>query len=232
MAIRVVAFDAYGTLFDVYSVGALLESHYPGHGATIAAVWRDKQIEYTRLISLSDPDLQTGSRFYRSFWDLTRLALRYALAKQGLATSEATERSLMQAYEQLQAFAENQAVLVEIKERGLSTAILSNGSPEMLNGAVSHAGLAPWIDQVLSVDVLRQYKTMPITYAMVTDAFSVSPSEVLFVSGNGWDIMGANWFGFQTCWINRAGLPLETLGPPPHHQGKDLMAVLQALATQ
>lgn len=229
MSIRVVAFDAYGTLFDVYSVGALLERHYPGQGATLASVWRDKQIEYTRLISLSDPDTPMGSRFYRSFWELTQLALRYALAKQGLPNDEAIERELMAAYGQLQAFAENQAVLTRLKDAGFGTAILSNGSPEMLNGAVSHAGLGPWIDRVLSVDTIRQYKTMPITYAMVTEAFSVKASEVLFVSGNGWDIIGANWFGFQTCWVNRAGLPVETLGSPPHHQGADLTAVLQAV---
>lgn len=230
MSIRVVAFDAYGTLFDVYSVAALLERHYPSQGVTLAAVWRDKQMEYTRLISLSDPTTPSGSRFYQSFWEITRLALRYALAKQGLANEDATERALMQAYGQLQAFAENKAVLSELKALGLSTAILSNGSPEMLNSAVSHAGLTPWIDQVLSVDGLRQYKTMPSTYAMVTQAFSVKPQEVLFVSSNGWDVMGANWFGFETCWVNRAGLPVETLGPPPHYQGSDLTSVLESIS--
>lgn len=230
MSIRVVAFDAYGTLFDVYSVGVLLERQYPGQGTVLASVWRDKQIEYTRLISLSDPNNQTGSRFYRSFWDLTRLALRYALAKQGLVADEATERLLMDAYGQLQAFPENQSVLVSLKSLGLRTAILSNGSPEMLHEAVSHAGLGPWVDRVLSVDGLRQYKTLPSTYAMVTEAFSIAPAEVLFVSGNGWDIMGANWFGFETCWVNRAGLPVETLGAPPNHQGTDLTAVLEVLA--
>jgi 2-haloacid dehalogenase len=230
MSIRVVAFDAYGTLFDVYSVAALLERHYPGQGATLAAVWLEKQMEYTRLISLSDPFTPSGSRFYQSFWDITQLALRYALAKQGLVNEQATERALMDAYGQLQAFAENKAVLIELKALGLNTAILSNGSPEMLNNAVSHAGLAPWIDRVLSVDGLRQYKTMPVTYAMVTEAFSVEPESVLFVSGNGWDIMGANWFGFETCWVNRGALPVETLGPPPDHEGSDLTAVLKAIS--
>ena len=230
MSIQVVAFDAYGTLFDVYSVAALLERHHPGQGATLAAVWRDKQMEYTRLISLSDPFTPTGSRFYQSFWEITRLALRYALAKQGLVNEEATERALMDAYGQLQAFAENKAVLSELKALGFKTAILSNGSPEMLNSAVSHAELTPWIDRVLSVDGLRQYKTMPVTYAMVTEVFSVKPQEVLFVSSNGWDIIGANWFGFETCWVNRGALPVETLGPAPHHQGSDLTTVLESIS--
>lgn len=231
MSIQVVAFDAYGTLFDVYSVSARLEALFPAKGSSIATVWRDKQIEYTRLISLSDPSGQQGSRFYESFWELTRLALEYALAKHDLSADSNVMQSLMDQYGELEAFAENQTVLTAIKEAGLSTAILSNGSPEMLHKAVSHAGLAPWLDKVLSVDELRQYKTLPVTYEMVTQAFAVPASEVLFVSGNGWDIMGANWFGFQTCWINRMGLPQETLGPPPKHQGADLTAVLDALAT-
>ena len=229
MAIKVVAFDAYGTLFDVYSVGARLESLYPGHGSSIASVWRDKQIEYTRLISLSDPNGHNGSQFYQSFWELTRLALRYALAKHALPLDADIEQSLMAQYGKLDAFAENQGVLKALKDAGLKTAILSNGSPDMLGQAVSHAGLEPWLDEILSVDVLRQYKTLPVTYEMVTRAFDVPAASVLFVSGNGWDIMGAHWFGFQTCWINRQGLPVETFGPTPHFQGNDLRAVQQAL---
>lgn len=230
MTIKVVAFDAYGTLFDVYSVSTRLEALFPGMGSSVAMVWRDKQIEYTRLISLSDPAGQKGSRFYRSFWELTRLALQYALAKHDLPADPTTEQSLMDQYSKLEAFAENQAVLTAIKAAGLNTAILSNGSPDMLHQAVSHAGLSPWLDKVLSVHELRQYKTLPMTYELVTQAFDVPASDVLFVSGNGWDIMGANWFGFQTCWINRMGLPQETLGPPPKYQGPNLTAVLDALA--
>ena len=229
MSISVVAFDAYGTLFDVYSVSARLESLYPGHGSSIAGVWRDKQIEYTRLISLSDPAGHDGSRFYQSFWELTRLALRYALAKHAFLLTADTEQSLMVQYGKLEAFAENQGVLKALKDGGLKTCILSNGSPEMLGQAVAHAGFKPWLDHILSVDRLRQYKTLPVTYEMVTHTFAVPVADVLFVSGNGWDIMGAHWFGFQTCWINRQGLPEETLGPRPHYQGSDLRVVQQVL---
>lgn len=222
---RVVVFDAYGTLFDVYSVGALAEHLYPGQGAALSVLWRDKQIEYTRLISLSDPSPQ-GSRHYQSFWEITRAALRYALARLGLAHSAPHEDALMDQYARLSAFAENLQVLQALRERGLATAILSNGSADMLRSAVHSAGMNDWLDAVLSVDDVRQFKTTPTSYQRVLDHFGLAPDQVLFVSSNGWDVMGATWFGFRTLWVNRQGLPPETIGPAPHHTGSDLRAVL------
>ena len=116
--IEVVVFDAYGTLFDVYSIGALAEKLYPGQGAALSVLWRDKQIEYTRLISLSDPNPQ-GSRHYQSFWDITRASLRYALARLGLAHTSANEDALMAQYAQLTAFPENLGVLQALRQRGV-----------------------------------------------------------------------------------------------------------------
>jgi len=160
-SIRVVVFDAYGTLFDVYSIGALAEKLYPGQGAALSVLWRDKQIEYTRLISLSDPDPK-GSRYYQSFWDLTRASLRYALARLGLAHTSANEDALMAQYAELSAFPENLGVLQALRQRGMATAILSNGSPEMLQSAVNTAGMGKLLDAVLSVDNVRQFKTTAV----------------------------------------------------------------------
>jgi 2-haloacid dehalogenase len=227
-SIRVVVFDAYGTLFDVYSIGALAEKLYPGQGAALSVLWRDKQIEYTRLISLSDPNPK-GSRHYQSFWDLTRASLRYALARLGLAHTHANEDALMAQYAQLSAFPENLGVLQSLRQRGMATAILSNGSPEMLQSAVHSAGMSQLLDAVLSVDSVRQFKTTPTSYQIVTDHFGFAPAEVLFVSSNAWDALGATWFGFTTLWVNRQGLPPEAIGPAPHHTGRDLTAVLQVL---
>jgi 2-haloacid dehalogenase len=224
-----VVFDAYGTMFDVYSIGALAEQLYPGQGAALSVLWRDKQIEYTRLISLSDPDPQ-GSRHYQSFWDITRASLRYALARLGLAHTQANEDALMAQYAKLQAFPENLGVLQALRQRGVATAILSNGSPEMLHSAVHSAGMGEWLDVVLSVDRVRQFKTTPTSYQMVTDHFGLAPADVLFVSSNAWDALGATWFGFTTLWVNRQGLPPEAMGPAPHHMGRDLTAVLKVLA--
>ena len=226
--IQAVVFDAYGTLFDVYAIGALAEQLYPSQGAAISVLWRDKQIEYTRLISLSDPSAQ-GSRHYLSFWEITRLALRYALARLGLAHSSAHEAALMGQYAELTAFPENLGVLQSLHARGMATAILSNGSPDMLASAVRSAGMSGLLDAVLSVDSVRQFKTMPSSYQIVLDHFQLTPAEVLFVSSNAWDALGATWFGFATLWVNRQGLPPETLGPAPHFTGRDLREVLRVL---
>jgi 2-haloacid dehalogenase len=226
--IRAVVFDAYGTLFDVYSIGALAEKLYPGQGAALSVLWRDKQIEYTRLISLSDPDAQ-GSKHYQTFWDITRASLRYALARLGLAHTHANEDALMAQYAELTAFPENLGVLQSLRQRGVSTAILSNGSPEMLASAVRSAGMSEVLDAVLSVDSVRQFKTTPTSYQIVTDHFGFAPAEVLFVSSNAWDALGATWFGFTTLWVNRQGLPPEAIGPAPHHTGRNLTDVLKVL---
>ena len=228
MAIQAVVFDAYGTLFDVYSIGALAEKLYPGQGAALSVLWRDKQIEYTRLISLSDPDPK-GSKHYQSFWDITRASLRYSLARLGLVHTSANEDALMAQYAQLTAFPENLGVLQALRHRGVATAILSNGSPEMLQSAVRSAGMSDLLDAVLSVDSVRQFKTTPTSYQMVQDHFGVAPADVLFVSSNGWDALGATWFGFTTLWVNRQGLPAEAIGPAPHHMGRDLGEVLKIL---
>ena len=226
--IRAVVFDAYGTLFDVYSIGALAEQLYPGQGAALSVLWRDKQIEYTRLISLSDPDPK-GSRHYQTFWDITRASLRYALARLGLVHTSANEDALMAQYAQLTAFPENLGVLQALRQRGMATAILSNGSPEMLQSAVRSAGMTELLDAVLSVDRVRQFKTTPTSYQLVQAHLGFAPEDVLFVSSNAWDAMGATWFGFTTLWVNRQGLPPEAIGPAPHHTGRDLTDVLQVL---
>jgi len=226
MVLKVVVFDAYGTLFDVYAIGALAETLYPGQGAALSVLWRDKQIEYTRLISLSDPSAQ-GSKHYLSFWEITRLSLRYALARLGLQHTQANEDALMAQYAELTAFPENLDVLKRLRERGIATAILSNGSPDMLQSAVHSAGMTGLLDAVLSVDGVRQFKTTPSSYQLVLAHFKLPAEEVLFVSSNAWDALGATWFGFTTLWVNRQGLPPETLGPAPHFVGRDLTEVLK-----
>ena len=233
--IKAVVFDAYGTLFDVYSIGALAESLYPTHGAAISTLWRDKQIEYTRLISLSDPHSPAGSRYYLPFWELTRLSLRYTLERLKLTSTVENEDALMGQYAQLTAFPENLGVLQALKAKGMATAILSNGNPEMLSSAVTSAGMKDLLDHVLSVDSIKQFKTSPSSYALVTQYFPVQNDEVLFVSSNAWDALGATWHGFTTMWVNRQGLPHETLGPKPSYTGENLtkvLAVLSVLNTQ
>ncbi len=227
---KVVVFDAYGTLFDVHSVAALAGEMFPGQGAAISTLWRDKQIEYTRLISLSDPVGVGGSRHYLSFWELTRRALQYTLARLQLDSNATTEDRLMAQYAQLSAYPENLQVLQALKARNMPTAILSNGSPDMLASAVESGGMQGMLQAVLSVEAVRQFKTAPQSYDLVLQAFPVTKAEVLFVSSNAWDALGASWFGFQALWVNRQGLPPETIGPPPAFVGTDLRRVLELTA--
>ena len=229
MPFKAVVFDAYGTLFDVYSVQHLAEQLFPGKGAALALAWRDKQIEYTRLITQSDPNEKGGSRFYQPFWELTRHSLEYCLDRLKLDRSAGQAETLMGQYAKLSPFPENLDVLRNIKRHGLTTAILSNGSPQMLESAVLSAGMADVLDHVLSVDGIRLYKTAPQAYALVQQTIALPLEEILFVSSNAWDALGANWFGLRTHWVNRQGLPFEALEPRPDFSGADLRSVIQTL---
>jgi len=230
MSIKAVVFDAYGTLFDVYSIGALAEQLYPSQGAAISVLWRDKQIDYTRLITMSDPHRAEGSRYYQSFWDITRSALLYTLERFKLDAKPEHVDALMGQYAKLTPFSENLGVLQALKQRGITTAILSNGSPEMLHTAVASAGMTDLIDHVISVDPIRLFKTAPEAYGLVQQTISAETQDILFVSSNGWDALGATWFGFTTLWVNRQHLPYETIGPKPTHMGHNLTRVLDVIA--
>jgi len=219
---RAVLFDAYGTLFDVYSVGLLAEQLFPGHGQQLSVIWRDKQIEYTRLVTTSD-----GGSHYRPFWDLTRAGLRYACKRLNVELSPSAEEQLMNQYRHLSAFPENREVLTALKERGVVTGILSNGDPEMLGVAVRSAGLDGLLDHVLSVDTVRKYKTHPDAYALGPKATGLPVSQIAFVSCNGWDALGATWYGYRTLWVNRYQLPFEEMGTQPARIGTTLRDVLE-----
>jgi 2-haloacid dehalogenase len=213
-----VLFDAYGTLFDVYSVGALAEELFPGQGGALSVLWRDKQIEYTRLASMSDR--------YRSFAEITRSGLRFAALKLGLNLSRMAEQRLMDQYAHLSAFAENLEVLQTLKARRIRAGTLSNGDPQMLAAAMASAGFAGLLDPVLSAQSVRRYKTDGAVYALGTRALGLAAHDILFVSSNGWDAVGATWFGYTTLWVNRAGAPLEQLDTEPTRSGKSLLDVL------
>jgi 2-haloacid dehalogenase len=218
---KAVLFDAYGTLFDVYSVGLLAEQLFPGHGQALSVLWRDKQIEYTRLVTTSD-----DGAHYQPFWDLTRAGLRYACKRLGLDLQPEAEERLMNQYRHLSAFPENREVLQAIRAKKAATGILSNGDPGMLGVAVRSAGLEGLLDHVLSVDGVRKYKTHPLAYQLGVDATGLAASQILFVSCNAWDALAATWFGYRTLWVNRYGVPFEELGTQPTRTGSSLLDVL------
>lgn len=226
---QAVLFDAYGTLFDVYSVGLLAEQLFPGQGNALSLLWRDKQIEYSRLVTTSN-----DGAHYRSFWELTRSALVYAVKKlvapagnADLPDFDARVDRLMNQYRSLSAFPENREVLQGLRARGIVTGILSNGDPAMLNLAVKSAGLADLLDHVISVDPVRKYKTAPEAYALGEQATGLRARQIGFVSCNAWDALAATWYGYQTLWVNRYQLPFEELGTQPTYSGSSLRDVRQ-----
>lgn len=221
---KAVLFDAYGTLFDVFSVGLLAEQLFPTHGQALSLLWRDKQIEYSRLVTSSN-----DGAHYQPFWDLTRAGLRYACLRLGLDLTAAAEERLMNQYRHLSAFPENRSVLQALKDRGIVTGILSNGDPAMLEVAVKSAGLDGLLDHVISVDGIRKYKTHPAAYALGEQATGLKAHQIAFVSCNSWDALAATWYGYRTLWVNRYKLPFETLGTLPIHSGNSLRDVLTLL---
>ncbi|MBF6989445.1 haloacid dehalogenase type II [Cupriavidus sp. IK-TO18] len=216
-----VAFDAYGTLFDVHSVAAAAEALYPGHGRALSQAWRAKQLEYSFLRTIADR--------YADFWTITEAALEHAAEQLGLPRSEPQRKGLMDAYLHLAPFPENLAALQSIRQLGGDLAILSNGSPAMLEGAVRSAGMEGLFTHVLSVDRIRKYKPDPAVYALACEAFGLPAGRITFVSSNGWDVSGAAWFGFKTFWVNRQQGAIERLDAVPDRIGATLGELLAHL---
>ena len=197
-------FDAYGTLFDVHSViEASREITQDPEALSLA--WRQKQLEYTWLRALMGR--------YEDFWQVTEAALRFAVRRLGVAASEAQLKRLMEAYLSLAAFPEVKPALGRLK--GSPLAILSNGSPRMLEAAVRSSGLGPYLQHVLSVDAVKTYKPAPAVYALGPKAMGLPAGDLLFVSSNAWDAAGAKAAGYRVCWCNRQKAPMEELGLAP-----------------
>ena len=193
-------FDAYGTLFDVHSAVARHAALVGPDAMRLSETWRAKQLEYSWI--------RSAMGRYRDFWSLTEEALDYAFAAVPGANREARP-ALLDAYAELDCYAEVPAVLEALKRSGARLAILSNGSPGMLESAVASAGIGALLDDVFSVHALSIFKTAPQTYALVTRAYGVEPAAVSFQSSNRWDVAGATAFGFACRWINRSGQPEE-----------------------
>ena len=222
MTITTCVFDAYGTLFDVAAAarGAAAEpgrERFAAHSPAIAEKWRMKQLQYTWLRAV------TGDHV--GFWQVTQDGLDWALDSEGLSHDSALRARLLHLYWELDAYPEVHAVLTALKAAGKSTAILSNGSPDMLDGAVQSAGIGALLDDVLSVESVGIFKPARVVYDLVGQRFGSSPDEVLFVSSNGWDACAAAAYGFGTVWANRAAEPVDRLPAAPDRQMPDLSGI-------
>ena len=222
MPVTTCVFDAYGTLFDVAAAARRVATE-PGREAfaaqwpKIAEHWRLKQLQYSWLRAI------TGD--YKQFWEVTEDGLDWALEAVGLHGDAGLRDRLLQLYWELEAYPEVPAMLHTLKNAGLKTAILSNGSPAMLGAAIHSAGIGEMLDASLSVEAVRVFKPADVVYDMVGNHFGCRKDEVLFVSSNGWDAGAAAGYGFRTAWVNRAGEPVDRLPATPDHVLSDLTSI-------
>jgi len=209
MSVQALVFDAYGTLYDVHSVVRRCESCFPGKGTQLSQLWRSRQLEYTWQRSLMQR--------YVPFSQVTREALAYACAALGLELSVERMEALLSEYLRLEPFPEVPAALERMK---MKRAILSNGSPDLLDPLVRSSGLR--FDEVLSVDEVKIFKPAPQVYELAVRRLNLPKERIGFVSSNCWDALGAKSYGFRVYWINRGGAPLDRLGFAPDAQVKSL----------
>jgi 2-haloacid dehalogenase len=198
--VRAAVFDAYGTLLDVHAAVARHAAKLGDKAAPLSALWRSKQLETTWILSA------TGA--YEDFWSITERALDHAMQAHGVE-DPGLRADLLSAYRELGAYPDAAPTLEALRGRGLATAILSNGTPEMLAAAVEAGGLGKLLDDILSVHPLRCYKPDGRVYALATERFACQPHEIAFVSSNAWDAYGAARFGFRVFWVNRNAGPTE-----------------------
>jgi 2-haloacid dehalogenase len=219
--IRAVVFDAYGTLFDWASAAERERAALGPRWRELAELWRNKQVQYTFLRSLQGR--------HADFLTVTADALDHAMEAFGLE-DPALRTRLMALYERVDAYPDARDALERVRRGGRATAILSNGTPGMLAGATSHAGLAPLLDAVLSVESVRQYKPHPSVYGLATARLGLEARQILFISANGWDAFSAKAFGFQVAWCNRTRQPPERIPDRPDVEVRSLGEVVELLA--
>lgn len=224
MAITTCVFDAYGTLFDVAAAARQAASepdfaHIAESWPVLAENWRQKQLQYTWLRAV------VGA--HDDFWTVTQQGLDWALEKSDLSEDDALRARLLALYWELQSYPEVPLMLATLKEAGLNTAILSNGAPEMLDGAVKSAGIETYLDDVLSVETVGVFKPDARVYDLVLKRFGGELESVLFVSSNGWDAGCAAGYGFKTVWVNRSDDPVDRLPWRPDHVLSDLQSIPQ-----
>ena len=199
-------FDAYGTLFDVNAACRELSKEVGDNWEKLASLWRLRQVEYTWLRNSMDE--------YIDFWKITSDALDYAMETLGIENYELREE-LLNLYLKLEAYPEVNDLLKKLKQRGLKTGILSNGSMKMLNSAVNNANIREYLDEILSVEECEIYKPSSKVYDLVKIKMQIDKENVLFFSSNAWDMHAASNYGFKTIWVNRFKAKLEKLPGKP-----------------
>ncbi|MDQ3341011.1 MAG: haloacid dehalogenase type II [Myxococcota bacterium] len=221
--IRAVAFDLF-TIFDPRSIDAAVSAEVPTDGAALAQLWKLRTFEYCWLRAAADRYL----RFDRIVAD----ALAHALATRKLTLDPAAHQRLIAAWTELAPWPDAEASLVRLRDRGLVLAPLANFSPDMIEALLTRAKLRPLFAHVISTDAAASYKPAARAYQLGVDRFALSRSEIAFSAFGGWDAVGATWFGYPTCWVNRLGVTSEHLSVLPEHTGPDLVALADWIAAR
>jgi 2-haloacid dehalogenase len=221
---RVLGFDVYGTLVDPIGLSRRLARRVGGEADRVAVAWRHKQLEYTFRL--------TAMERYEDFAWVTERALAFALAAAGRTLNEGDRAALLAAYADLEPFADVGAGLTRLREAGHALAVLSNGTPAMLEAVLTRGGLRPHFDDVISADEVRAYKPSPRVYRHAAGRLGRPPHEVCLVSSNPFDVVGATATGMRAAWVNRSGQPFDTLAPPPRVVVSSLTDLAAALATE
>ncbi|MEE8176398.1 MAG: haloacid dehalogenase type II [Acidobacteriota bacterium] len=217
--VQAVVFDAYGTLFNPHTVVPISEEMFPGRGSELSNIWRAKQLEYTWLRGLMGQ--------YEDFWQVTESALLYACKTLQLQCGPSTHERMMESYLKIDPYPEVRQALGNLS--GYQLAILSNGTPDMLQKGVESAGLDGFLSQIISVDEAKTFKPNPRVYQLAVEKLGVEKGEIAFISSNAWDIIGATAFGFWTCWVNRSGATMDELGFRPNATVNSLTDVVNVL---
>jgi 2-haloacid dehalogenase len=213
-ALSAVLFDLYGTLLDVHSVAGRADQLFPGRGSALSQLWRDKQLEYSRL--------RTMSSRYVPFTQVVEDALQYACDALHLPLDSAGRGLLMHEFTQLTPFADAVPALQRLLAADLTVGVLTNGDPGQMEDALHGAGLDDYFDVLLSADQARAYKTAPAVYELGPLTLGHPAAELLLISSNGWDAIGAKWYGYRSFWVNRASAPIERLDGQPDGIGRSL----------
>jgi len=224
MAIRAVLFDVFGTLLDVHSVAVRADQLFPGHGDSLARLWREKQLEYTRLRTLC-------SR-YVPFTQVTEDALQFACEALALPLDAAARGLLMHEYTQLAPHADVVPALKRLQDAGITIGVLTNGDPGLLEDVLHGGQLADYFDVLLSADQVHAFKTAPAVYELGPLTLKHPAHELMLVSGNCWDAIGAKWYGYVSYWVNRNGSPMDRLGARPDGVGASLGDAVDFLMQQ
>jgi 2-haloacid dehalogenase len=211
--IKACVFDAYGTLFNVHSAVGKYRQRLGDVADQVSLLWRTKQLEYTWLRSLMG--------HHADFWQVTRDALDFAFDMHHLNDTD-LRNDLIEAYLHLDCYPEVPEALSTLKAGGFRIAILSNGTPAMLEAAVKHSGIEELIEKNFSVEEVGVFKPAPRVYQIAVDGLNVTPDEIVFQSSNAWDALGAAAFGFRVAWINRFGQSAERLPGRPDVELKSL----------